>query len=545
MTRSLWRAYLHRFQPHRRRVLSVLALSILQAMLLLPLPIILGTAIDDALPHERLGLLTALAGVMAGLAIVSVGVGILSKSIDLKVTRTLTRDLRVEVLERFFAMPRRKLDQSSISELHDLMINDTGRVDAMGSVLLTRLLPDGVVAVGITIILMVLDWRLALVTLAFAPVLFVFSRLMMRRMRGPADEFHTEMRAMNARTLLVLRSQDLIRLAGSERHEIDQGSAVLDRVHTTGSRFQLLMATHGSVQQAVIAVAGAALLLAGGITVVRTAMTLGELLSFYAAFAMLRGPAGGFARSYGTLIDGQQALVRLSEFLDDPAERDYVGTAEITLDGRLALAGVTFGYDPAHPVVKNFTLDIAPGSVTALLGPNGSGKSSIVNLLLGFYRPQTGTVTADGRSYDELDMIGLRTQLGVVRQEPFLLPGTVRDNVVYGRSLSDEQLQLALELSGADHVIAHLPDGIETRVGDDGALLSGGQRQRIAIARALAGDPRVIILDEPTNHLDEDAIAGLLKELRRLGTDLAVLLISHQRQVTLHADRVVTLTLDD
>ena len=245
--------------------------------------------------------------------------------------------------------------------------------------------------------------------------------------------------------------------------------------------------------------------------------------------------------AYGELVGGWQAYTRVVDFLHDPQDLPYRGTRQVELDGHLSLRDVTFGYDSDHPVVEHLDLGLTPGEVTALVGPNGSGKSTAVNLLLGFYRPDHGVVRAACVDYDEIDLHHLRAQMGVVRQEPFLLPGTVRENITYGSDPDATELANALRRSGADAVIDALPRGMDTVVGDDGHLLSGGQRQRIAIARALLGHPRVLVLDEPTNHLDERAITDLLERLSELRSSMSILMISHQRSVTALADHVVRL----
>ena len=354
--------------------------------------------------------------------------------------------------------------------------------------------------------------------------------------------YHSLVRDFSARVMLVLRSQDLIRIAGSEGRELAAAEDELDELRDAHHRFEFLAAANNASQQTIVGLAGAALLVAGGYAVIDSSMSLGELLAFYAAFAMLRGPAGRTAGAYGELIGGWQAYSRVVDFLDDPHELPYRGTTKVDLRGELIASGVSFGYDPARPVVEEVTLSVAPGRVTALVGPNGSGKSTVVNLLLGFYRPDRGSVSVDGVAFDDLDLHHFRAQLGVVRQEPFLLPGTIRENVTYGAQADEAALERALRISGADAVVASLPQGLQTVVGEDGHLLSGGQRQRIAVARALLGDPRILILDEPTNHLDERAIADLLVRLDELRSSMAVLLFSHQRAVSALADDVVELT---
>ena len=533
-------SYFRRFRPYWHRVAGALVLSIVQAALLLPIPILIGRSFDTALPEEDVGKLVVFALVMAGLALASMCAQLLARKIDLGATLGVVRDMRHDIYTRLIALPRSTYDNTPTAYLHDTVVQDALRVQTMTSVVVTTMVPTAILTVGISAILLTLNWKLALVTLAFAPVLFVTGRLINRRIRDAADRFHPAYRDFSARAMLMLRSQETIRLAGAEDHELEVAGQQLDELRDTNNRVAFLSSMNPAVQQGVIAVAGAGLLLAGGAAVINTPMKPGELLAFYAAFAMLRGPAGGLAQSFASVVEGQQALGRISKLLGGSTQRPYMGDEPIELVGHLEMKGVVFGYEETI-ILRDITLELEPGSILALIGPNGSGKSSIVNLLLGFYRPQAGMVLADGRPYDDLDMRALRPQFGVVTQEPFLLPGTVRANLVYGKEYTEEQLTTAIELAGLDQVLEVLPKGLETDIGEDGVRLSGGQRQRIAIARALLGQPRVLIFDEPTNHLDSTSVATLIANIRDFGDDVAVLIVSHRDEVLADADHTISL----
>jgi ATP-binding cassette subfamily B protein len=238
------------------------------------------------------------------------------------------------------------------------------------------------------------------------------------------------------------------------------------------------------------------------------------------------------------ILTGYESMVRLDRLLHAGGDEPYAGTRSIDFDGSLELDGVSFGYE-ARSVLENVDLHIAPGERVAIVGPNGAGKSTLVSLLLGLYRPDAGRVLAGGIPFDELDMGRLRRAIGVVLQDPVIFPGTVRDNIAYGRpDASDDEVRRAAAWATADFVEA-LPDGYATRVGDEGVRLSGGQRQRIAIARALLSCPALLILDEPTTHLDDAAINRLLENLRELPGSPTVIAVSHDPETELWADRVV------
>lgn len=528
-------------RSHRSRIGLATFLSIANGLLLLPVPLLLGYAFDTALPDQRKGLLVAIAAATAVVVAVSGITQVLSMHLQIGVATQIGEDLRRRLFRRLFDAPREQFDQSLVADVHDRVVNDSLRSVDMYGAALNKIVPDVIVTVGVAVILVVLDWRLALVTLAFLPVLLLVSRLMIRRQYPAVRAYHSAFREMSSRVMLVLRSMDLIRVSGSEGRELATADTELENLRHTQRRFELIAAAHHASQQTIIGLAGAALLVAGGYAVIDSEMAIGELLAFYAAFALLRGPAGRAASAYGEVVGGWQAYGRVVEFLEDPLELPYRGQRKIEGAEELLASNVSFGYDADHPILDGLTLQLRPGRVAALVGPNGSGKSTLVNLLLGFYRPDAGSISVNGVPFDDVDLHHLRAQFGVVRQEPFLLPGTILENVTYGSTEDREALDRALRLSGADAVVASLPNGLQTVVGEDGHLLSGGQRQRIAIARALIGDPGILILDEPTNHLDERAIGDLLHRMEDIRSHMAVLLISHQRAMISLADDVVQL----
>jgi ABC-type bacteriocin/lantibiotic exporter with double-glycine peptidase domain len=224
--------------------------------------------------------------------------------------------------------------------------------------------------------------------------------------------------------------------------------------------------------------------------------------------------------------------------LTTAAVEPYQGTAKIDFQGEIKLEDVSFRY--GKPAVLNgVNLVIQPRRTVALIGPNGCGKSTILHLILGFYRPNTGALYCDGRPYDEVDLSSVRKAIGFVAQNPTLFSGSIRENISYGMPEATlEQIRQAASLALADEFIIKLPDGYDTTIGDDGVRLSGGQRQRIAIARALLRQPKLLVLDEPTNHLDIKAVTRLMENLRPLESKLALLLVSHDREVVRHADDV-------
>jgi ABC-type multidrug transport system ATPase subunit len=273
-------------------------------------------------------------------------------------------------------------------------------------------------------------------------------------------------------------------------------------------------------------------------------MTLGGLMAFLAYLAMFYTPLSTLAQLTTWLTSFLTASQRVFELLDTtPRVAESETPMQLPpLRGSIRFDNVTFGYDPNHPVLKNFNLRIRPGEMVGIVGRSGSGKTTLVNLICRFYDTDAGRVTLDGRDVRELPREYLRNQVGVVLQEPFLFRGTVWENLVYGRPAAKPEEALASAKGANAHdFIMHLPWAYDTPLGERGAGLSGGERQRLSIARCLLYDPRILILDEATSSVDpesERAIQDALAVLTRGRTTIA---IAHRLSTLRNADCIVVL----
>jgi ATP-binding cassette subfamily B protein len=210
--------------------------------------------------------------------------------------------------------------------------------------------------------------------------------------------------------------------------------------------------------------------------------------------------------------------------------------------GEVVFDSVSFGYTPSHPVLKDVSFRLGPGETLAIVGPTGSGKSTLLRLLLRFYEVDGGRIRLDGKDIRKLNLRDLRRDVGLVSQDVYLFQGSVRDNLLYGRSwASDEQLFEAMAEAGGGNLLGSLPGGLDARVGERGSRLSGGQRQRVAIARALLKDPPILALDEATSHLDYETEAVVQKSLREVGSQKSVILVAHRLSTVRHANSILVL----
>ena len=292
-----------------------------------------------------------------------------------------------------------------------------------------------------------------------------------------------------------------------------------------------------------IGILGQAMLLGiGGDMFLRHRLSLGALVAFFLYLNRFFSPIQLLVQQYNSLQQGRSSVIRLRELLETPPSVDESEDAvELpNLEGRITFENVSFGYDLARPVLHDVNLEIAPGESVAFVGPTGAGKSTLAKLANRFYDPSVGRVLVDGVDVRSVTLRSLRSQLGVVPQEPFLFAGSIRTNLRFGRvEVSDDEIDEAVEVLGLGDLINRLPQGLDTVVHERGQTLSSGERQLLALGRAFLARPRVLILDEATSSLDLQSETVIERALDRLLEGRTAILIAHRLTTAQRADRIV------
>nr|MBA2285418.1 ABC transporter ATP-binding protein [Ktedonobacteraceae bacterium] len=294
----------------------------------------------------------------------------------------------------------------------------------------------------------------------------------------------------------------------------------------------------------VAALAIALVVVYGGMLVARGSLQVGVLVAFTLYINRFFDPIRELSQQYTQLQRAGVAAERIFQILAMPVQIADRSDAQVLpqIAGRVEFRDVTFGYTPEQPVLHGLNLRIEAGQTVAIVGPTGAGKSTIAGLLTRFYDVDQGTVLIDDRDVRAVTQHSLRSQIGVVPQDPFLFTGTVRDNIRYGRlEASDEEVEAAASAVGLHDLVVQMPDGYETPIRERGRNLSVGQRQLISFARALLADPRILILDEATANIDTFTEMLVQQGLRRLLRDRTALVIAHRLSTIKGADSIVVL----
>jgi ABC-type multidrug transport system fused ATPase/permease subunit len=537
--RENWRTLASLMEGSRRQVAASVAVSVVQSALLVPIAFLIRRAFDVTIPHHDSGGLLLIGALTMGLFVLSAILGVLNRWFSLRATKEAIRRLLTRLLTKVFALPVSYYDRADLGEMHAIIVQDSERLDQMVTALVSTVIPAVVIGAVLCLTLLVLDPLLAAVLLCSVPLLILIGKRLAPRVRRLTREWQKASDTFSGETQLALRSVTLTKLHGAEEVELKRRWPHLSALAETGRRMSALQGVYSAQQQLISAMVAVGVLVVGGISVADGNSSLGDLISFYAVLALLRNQVLTGSMSMAQVLSGIESLVRLREILEEEAVDPYTGSRSIDFRGGVELAGVSFSYVPGRPVLRDVSLRVEPGEIVGLLGPNGAGKSTVISLIAGLYEPERGAISLDGVPLAELDLSRVRRSTGVVVQDPLILPDTMRANIAFGRpEATQDEIERAAVTAGAHEFISELADGYDARAGDDGVLLSGGQRQRLATARALLGNPALLMLDEPTTHLDREAARELIDKLIGYPGGPAILVVSHDPAVAESADRL-------
>ena len=529
-----------------RSIGLVLVAVLVQLTTVLPIPFLIQRIFDQAIPNENRGQLIVLGVVVIGLFVLGAVSAVLLHERLTKLAESIGRELRERLAEKLHSLPVEELRRRGQDDLFDLMAHETNRLSNALTMILSKLTPSVILVAGLVVVLALTDWLLFLIAAAFAPLMIALNWTLIARIQSQQVELNQSRRDYNAGLVRTLRLMPLTRVTDGHETELGRLTGLIRTLEKRIVRHSVTSATYTFAQQSIVIMAALTTLIIGGLGVISGRISLGTLFSFYAAIALLRPALDQIVSSRPAIAAGRIAVERFDDLFADTVEHPYTGEAPIDFTGQLELRDVAFGYRSDRIVVGpvNFTID--PGRLTVITGPNGSGKSTLIDLFCGLYRPTTGSILADGVPYDDVDIRDIRRSTGVVFQDPYLIEGTIEENLRFGGvTAHTEDIDNACQLAAFDTIVDALPDGQHTVLGESAHTLSGGQAQRLAIARALVNRPSLLLLDEPTNHLDIRTLSNVITNVSQLDHAPAILIITHDQDVIAAADQVITLAHPD
>jgi ATP-binding cassette subfamily B protein len=543
------RGLLALLRPYRGKlVLMFVALVLAVGASLAPAPLA-KTAIDDGIVPGDLGKLNLVVAAFVVSALVYWGASYLQTYLVGWVGQRALQDLRLLIFRHLQKMPVGFYERRQAGVLISRMTNDVQALDSLVTDSVVTLFQSVLTLVGTIVILALLDLELALLTFLIFPVLFAGS-LVFRIISADAyAKTRVTIGAITAYLQETLSGIRVVRAFGQEPRHLRRFGELNDRNRDANMTTVYLNAAYFPAVELMSALATVGILVYGGYQVIGGDVTIGVLVGFIAALNGFFDPIGQLSQLYTQYQAGMAALDKIFELLDeDPDLVDAPDAIDLPspLHGEIRFQGVSFQYrgedDECVRALSDVDLTIPPGQTVALVGATGAGKSTFAKLVARFYDPTEGRVLVDGVDLRRARIASLRSQMGIVPQEPFLFSGTIRDNVLFGRpDASEEDVWRALRGVGGEEFVRALPDGAETEIGERGIQLSAGQRQLVAFARALIADPRILILDEATANVDLHTEGRIEAGMRRLLAGRTAIVIAHRLSTIRQAGRIVVL----
>jgi ATP-binding cassette subfamily B protein len=526
-----------------RTILSVFSLLAATATALAP-PFLSKYAVDDGIRRHDLGKLWWIVGAFLFAGLANWGMSYVQTYLTGWVGERILADLRNKLFGHLQRLSLGFFERTRAGVIISRLTNDVEALDLLVTDGVTTLVQSTLTLVGTAILLFVLDWRLALATLAVIPFLILATVIFRVRSTRAYRAVRERLGLVTATLAEDIAGMRMVQAFTREQQNTRNFRAVSERYRDSNMETVVLNGWYFPFVDLLSSVALAVVLGYGGHLYFNGDVTIGTLFAFMLYVQNFFDPVQQLSQLYNTFLSATAALDKIMDVLDEePEVLDAPGSEPLPeVQGHVRFEEVRFSYGTGPEVLHGLDLDVPPGTTVALVGHTGAGKSTIAKLLARFYDPTGGRITIDGHDLRDVTQESLRRQLGIVPQEGFLFAGTVTENIAFGRpDATPEEVVRAAQAVGAHEFIMRLEDGYETQLQERGSRLSLGQRQLVALARALLADPRILILDEATSSVDIGTERKIEQALRLLLGGRTAFIIAHRLSTIRDADLIVVL----
>lgn len=504
---------------------------------------LLGKLTDLGFYEKESWVIAAAPATLIGVTLLYAVSTVMSTYLLTKISQSMLVTLRTELFARILHWPFANYQSHSTGLVCSKFVNEAnialgGAVSA--AIILVR---DSLQIIALFAVLFWQNWQLTLVALVVGPVGALIMRAISQRTKRIVKASQAAIAGILFRVQESYKAERLVKISDTYDFEMDRFRTINQKIRRTELKRQIMQGLGTPVTQ-VITMAGVAVVVAYALFEAQAGrLTIGEFITFLSAMMLLMPPLQHLAGLNATFASISVAAKSIFDTMDEAVEEDK-GTVELkNVKGAIEFKDVHLTYlGTTREAIKGVTLSVQPGEHVALVGLSGSGKSSMVNLVPRFWSVTSGTVTVDGVNVEDCTLTSLRNHIAVVSQNVILFDATIRENIAYGLPhVTDEAVQKAVESAALTDVIAALPQGLDTPVGEAGSLLSGGQKQRISIARALLKDAPILILDEATSALDSESENQIKEALETLMKGRTCLTVAHRLSTIDCADRIVVM----
>ena len=481
---------------------------------------------------------------LIGVAALNGGSQYLSSYLLVRVSQSIMLEIRTLMFERISHWGDELFFKYRCSEVQAKFINEASTALSRAASVMTTMIRDSIQIVCLIGVLIYHNWKLTLVTFVVAPLLAAVLRWVGKRMKKLTSQTQQTFGQLLGTIQESYQGERVVKIYDGYDYERNRFRAVNEKLKDLTLRTQRVEAAGTPLTQ-LIAMSGVSVVVVYALAQAQSgALTIGEFTTFLSAMLLLMPPIRHLSSLNGTTAAMTAAAESLFAMIDEEPEKD---PGEKTLDdyrGAVRFENVGFAYpNTDKPAVKNFSLDVKPGEMIALVGSSGSGKSTLINLIPRFWAATSGEIYFDDVPQSELTLASLRRQIGLVSQEVTIFDDTIAGNIAYGcrDKVTREDIERAAEAAALTDFIATLPQGLDTPVGANGSMLSGGQRQRISIARAFLKNAPILLLDEATSALDTESERHIQKSLDSLLKGRTAFVVAHRLSTIVNADRIVVM----
>jgi ABC-type multidrug transport system fused ATPase/permease subunit len=531
-------------QPYKvRTAFSVVSLLAATATALAP-PFLAKYAVDDGIRKHDLGLLWWIVGAFVLAGLLNWAMSYVQTYLTGWVGERILADLRIALFRHLQRLSLGFYERTRAGVIISRLTNDVEAIDQLVTDGVTSLVQNSLTLIGTAILLFILDWRLALATLAVIPLMSIATVVFRVRSTRAYRAVRERLGLVTATLAEDIAGMRVVQAFTREQANTRNFKAVTERYRDSNMETVVLNALYFPFVDLLSSISLAVVLGYGGHLYFNGDVTLGTLFAFMLYVQNFFDPVQQLSQLYNTFLSATAALDKIMDVMEEePEVLDRPGAEPLPhVEGRVAFDQVRFGYGKGPEILHGLDLDVPAGTTVALVGHTGAGKSTIAKLLARFYDPREGRITIDGHDLRDVTQASLRHQLGIVPQEGFLFAGTVTENIAFGRpDATPEEVVQAAQTVGAHDFILRLEHGYETQLQERGSRLSLGQRQLVALARALLADPRILILDEATSSVDIGTERKIERALRLLLSGRTAFIIAHRLSTIRDADLIVVL----
>lgn len=481
---------------------------------------------------------------LIGVSILHGGSQYLSSFLLVRVSQNVLIQVRTLLFERILHWSDERYLSHRCAEVQAKFINEASVALSEAAKVMTTIIRDSIQIVCLIAVLLYHNWLLTLVTFVVAPLLALVLRWVNKRIKSLTQQTQTTFGKLIGSIQETYHGERVVKIYNGYAFEAERFRKVNEHLKSLLLRQQRVSAAATPLTQ-LIAMSGVSVVVVFALSQAQTGLvTIGEFTTFLTALLLLMPPIRHLSTLNGSTAAMTAAADSLFKTIDEPIEENPGSTELVQCAGAVRFEHVSFSY-PAkdEPAVKDFTLDVKPGEIIALVGSSGSGKSTLINLIPRFWAPTSGEIYFDGVAQSELTLKSLRKHIGLVSQEVVIFDDTIAANIAYGcqDSVTREQIEAAAEAAALTDFIKTLPQGFDTPVGANGSQLSGGQRQRISIARAFLKNAPIILLDEATSALDTESERHIQKSIDTLLKGRTAFVVAHRLSTIIDADRIVVM----